>query len=366
MFDKVVYDGGAWRPLACIYYHFCQPHSGNRYLLASTAAVTQTGIDIDGIWVLSLDGKPRQLIVDLRTEGYTPSSKAVIFKQVDSRTIALLQTDRLLFLNMPLLGQCAKGHSPQTGNISDHKKTRKIAHLHRPADHTFPTENSLSRAKLFSDKTDLSFVIKKSSVAAVPQPSQISFFNLKSRKLLKTRKFAVRCDLLKCLNVYPDKSGSGRILVVISTGGPKPSPNLDVRLFDARSHLESCLLGPEAYVGDVPSPERFKDSVYCDALYTRDFVVISQIFFINNQFAHPHITVIRFEYNDANKQAASGDEVGAEWVTKKSIHSYLIPNASLFVQLIGISDDQSRVLCTDMTNKRFWISVADGKNHGYH
>lgn len=365
MFDKVVYEGGVWRPLACIYYHFCQPCSGNRYLLASTAAVTQTGIDIDGIWVLSLDGKPRKLIVDFRTEGYSLSTKAVIFKQVDSRTIALLQTTRLLFFIMPLAGQFANFDSPQTGNASDSKRTRTVANLHRPADHTFPAENSLSRAKLFAEKTDLSFVIKNSSVAAVPQPSQISFFNLKSRKLLKTRKFAVRCDLLKCLNVYPDISGSGRILVIMSTGGPKPSPNLDVRLFDPKNDLESRLLGPEAYVGDVPNPERFKDSIYCNALYTRDFAVISQIFFINNQFANPHITVIRFEYKDTNNQAAEDGE-GAEWVTKKSVHSYLIPGASLFIQLIGVSDDGSRVLCTDMTNKRFWISVADGKNHGYH
>lgn len=126
-------------------------------------------------------------------------------------------------------------------------------------------------------------------------------------------------------------------------------------------------MGPDAYVGDVPDPERFKDSVYCDALYSRDFAVISQIFFLSNQFAHPHITVIRFEYFEHEpKHTEEGEQKDREWVSKKTVQSYLIPGASLFIQLIGISADGRKVLCTDMTQKRFWISLADGKNLGYH
>lgn len=209
------------------------------------------------------------------------------------------------------------------------------------------------------EKTDLNFIKHRTSIVATPRSTQISFFDLKSRKPVKTRKFAVLCDTLKCMNVYPDKTGSGRCLLIFSTGGPRPNPNFDARLFDFKRDLEYNLLGPGVFVGDVPEPEKFKESIYSDALYCNDLVIFSQTLFVANQFAYPHITIIKLEYQ-------KGLDEGGKWVKKTSVNSYLLPEACLYVQFLGFSEDSSRALCTDMSQKRFWISIADGKSHGYH
>ena len=375
IYDKVIQVGGIFRPSATLYNSFVQPLNHNKYILASTVSANHTGVNTTGIWALYLDGRKRVLLANLgdnQFQAYNLVSTQLSFKAVDTRTVAVVTNSHLLYLSVPSLAAVKTQLALSEGKKHPIQNPTKVAAFRRLPDHTFPEDTSSLKAKLFCDKEEIAFVDKAKSIVVIPLISQVLFVNLKSRKLIKTKRLQLREPTLKTLNVYPELKGSGKIVLVWWPGSPRPNVKCDIQLYDFRQDKIFQLLGPDTFTGNVPGHEGFSEAMFQDVLFKGDTIIISQTFFTARRFAHPHITVMKLEFPPSPTdsltqevtQPGGPQEQSESWVRIVSIRSYLINTASLYVELLGFSDDGSHILCTDMSRKFFSLSVDTGEHSG--
>lgn len=376
--DKAIKVGDKFRPLAPFYYGFDQPLNSRKYILASTVSTTHTGVTKTGIWALSLNNQKRALIANLDDKTvpaiYNPANNQLSFKALDTRTIAVVTHSHLVYLSIPSLGSAKKQNETKSKDeqtpAGHNRAVRVIAAIRRLPDHAFPTDSAPLKPKLFCHKDEIAYVDKTRTVVVVPLISQLLFVNLKSKKPIRTKKLQSREPTLKGLNVYPDIQGSGKIVLVWWPGSPRPNPKCDIQIYDFRQDKVFPLLGPDSFTGNVAGHEAFSEVIFQDALFNGDTVVISQTFFTSRRFAHPHITVIKLDFSGVPHSESLATEGGAPSDMSQpgmrvvSIRSYLVAAASLYVELLGFSDDGARIMCTDMSRKYFSLGMDNGEHLG--